>query len=290
MDRKKLVTDLIDKEYDDNEQETSETKSEEFVLKTNVLALASRSKAKTKPRRSTSACSSTRTVLICERFWIDMEPRAQFDQAYLVAKTLNTFLRHGKLPREENGAIAFWRLKDYRRNEFVHSQHWSDEMWKSKVAGGGGNNKRFQYCTDSSAQEILHLRALQSHSGRNPTDPSLQHNVLIPDNFFEYISHIGCAINLHFITNSGLTPGGQNSGRERQTIFFTNVNPMDKEHKDPYKLDLTQPRLAWYKQKTWKRHQDTVCWVDTKTCSKERIKVLSNTIERNHPLRQTPSL
>ena len=28
----KLVTDLIDKEYDDNEQETSETKSEEFAL------------------------------------------------------------------------------------------------------------------------------------------------------------------------------------------------------------------------------------------------------------------
>ena len=30
----KLVTDLIDKEYDDNEQETSETKTEEFALKT----------------------------------------------------------------------------------------------------------------------------------------------------------------------------------------------------------------------------------------------------------------
>ena len=63
----KLVTDLIDKEYDDNEQETSETKSEEFALKTNVLAFASRSKAKAKPRRSTSACSSTRTVHILER-------------------------------------------------------------------------------------------------------------------------------------------------------------------------------------------------------------------------------
>ena len=37
----KLVTDLIDKEYDDNEQETSETKSEVFSLKTNVLAFAS---------------------------------------------------------------------------------------------------------------------------------------------------------------------------------------------------------------------------------------------------------
>ena len=45
-----LVTDLIDKEYDDNEQETSETKSEEFALKSNVFAFASRSKSKAKPR------------------------------------------------------------------------------------------------------------------------------------------------------------------------------------------------------------------------------------------------
>ena len=34
----KLVTDLIDKEDDDNEQETSETKTEVFALKTEVFA------------------------------------------------------------------------------------------------------------------------------------------------------------------------------------------------------------------------------------------------------------
>ena len=87
----KLVTDLIDKEYDDNEQETSETKTE-------VFAFASRSKAEAKPRRPTSICSSTSTVPIRERIWIDIEPGAQSDQAYPVAKRLNTFLRHGQLP------------------------------------------------------------------------------------------------------------------------------------------------------------------------------------------------
>ena len=40
------------KEDDDNEQETSEMKFEEFALKTNVLAFASRSKAKAKPRKT----------------------------------------------------------------------------------------------------------------------------------------------------------------------------------------------------------------------------------------------
>ena len=52
----KLVTDLIDKEYDDNEQEISTTKTE-------VFAFASRSKAKEKPRRPSTSCSSSRTVL-----------------------------------------------------------------------------------------------------------------------------------------------------------------------------------------------------------------------------------
>ena len=74
----KLVTDLFDKEYDDNEQETSATMTEVFALKTDVFAFASRSKAKAKPTRPTTTCSSTRTVPILERTWIDIEPGAQF--------------------------------------------------------------------------------------------------------------------------------------------------------------------------------------------------------------------
>ena len=119
------------------------------------------------------------------------------------------------------------------------------------MAKGGGNKKRIQYCTDPSGQEILYLRALQGHSGRNLIDPTLQDNVLIPDGFFEYDNHIGCAINLHSIMNSALIPEGQNLSK-RQTVFFTSVDPMNKEHRDPDTIDLKAPRLAWYKQKTWK--------------------------------------
>ena len=75
-----------DKEYDDNEQETSETKTEAFALKTDVLAFASRSKAKAKPRRPISVCSSTRTVPIRERVWTDIEPGTPSNQACPVAK------------------------------------------------------------------------------------------------------------------------------------------------------------------------------------------------------------
>ena len=45
-------------------------------------------------------------------------------------------------------------------------------------------------------------------------------NVLIPNDFYEYICHIGCAINLHSIINSGLIPGGHNLSKERQDSIF----------------------------------------------------------------------
>ena len=139
------------------------------------------------------------------------------------------------------------------------------------MAGGGGNKQTFQYCTDPSGQEILYLRALQGHSGRNPIDPSLRDNVLIVDNFFEYISLVGCAINLHPITNSALIPGGQNLSK-RQTAFFTSVDLINTEHRDPNNIDLEAPRLAWYKQKKWKRHQDTVYWVDIQLAQRKGLK------------------
>ena len=64
------------------------------------------------------------------------------------------------------------------------------KVWKSKMAGGGGSKKRVQYCTDSSGQEILYLRALQGHSGRNPTDPTLQGQCINSERFLRlHLSH-----------------------------------------------------------------------------------------------------
>ena len=226
----KLVTDLSNhKEDDNNEQETSEMQFEDFALKTNAFASASRSKAKAKPQRRTPACSSTRTVPNRERYWTDIERETYSSTAYPVSKQLSTLFRHDDLPREEDGTIEFWRLKDDLQNKFVYSQYLSDDVWKSKMAGGGGYQKRFQYCADPSGQEILYVQALQGHSGRNLIDPSLQDNVLIPNDFFEYICHIGCAINLHSITNSGLIPGGQNLSK-RQAVFFTSVDPRSEQN------------------------------------------------------------
>ena len=129
---------------------------------------------------------------------------------------------------------------------------------------GGGHKNLFQYFTDSSGT-ILYLRALQGHSGRSLIDPTLQDNVVIPDGFFQYIYHVGCAINSHSIINSGLIPGGQKLSNRP-------VDRTHKNHKDPDTIDLSVPRHAQYMHKAWKSHQDAVYWVDINLAMRKGLK------------------
>ena len=150
-------------------------------------------------------------------------------------------------------------LKKIFQKYFMYCPHWSDNKWKKSMAGGGAK-RRFQYCTDAS-RTIVYFRALQGHSGRNLIDPSLQDNVMIQSNFFQYIYHVGRAFNLHSIISLGLILGGQSLSK-KQTVFFLPVDPMDKNHKNSDVIDLSVPRRAHYLHSAWKRHQDAVYWVD----------------------------
>ena len=122
-------------------------------------------------------------------------------------------LRHSQnVHREEDGAVQFWRIKENLQNQFPHSLHFSDSKWKVCLAGGG-NERRFQYCTDSSGKMciselfkdiqdaillILRYRTMWSFSATSPS------------------TYVGCAFNLHSIISSGLIPVGQ-SVSKRQT-------------------------------------------------------------------------
>ena len=56
--------------------------------------------------------------------------------------------------------------------------------------------------------------------------------------------------------------GGRLDGKNRQTVFFAAVDPMDKKWVDQEEEhDLTQPIYAAYKQ-IWKIAEDAVDWVD----------------------------
>ena len=147
---------------------------------------ACRSKAKAKSQRREPADSSSGIIPTNRWTWIDIEPGKHSLSAYEVSKKVIHLFRHSQqVHRKEDGAVHFWRTKENLQNPFPQSIHWSDDPWKTCLAAGGGAKRRFQYCTDDSGINI-YFRALQGHSGRNLTDPSLQDNVVIQSGFFQH--------------------------------------------------------------------------------------------------------
>ena len=244
-----------------NDTEVPEGLPEEQTLQLKVKDFACRSKAKAKPQRREPVDYSPSIIPMDRRNWIEIEPGKYSLSEYEVSKKVIHLLRHSQtVQREEDGAVHFWRKKENLQNQFPQSIHWSDDRWKACLAAGGGAKRRYQYCIDDSGT-IVYFRALQGHSGRNLIDPSLQDSVVIQREFFQHIYLIGCAFDLNSIINNGLILGGQNSSK-RQTVFFLPIDPRDKEHKDPEKIDLSVPRRAQYLHNAWKKHQDAVYWVD----------------------------
>ena len=239
---------VVDSNY--NNTEVPADLPEEQASQSGVRVVTARSKAKAKPqKRETVELPST--IPMNERKCIDIEPAEPSLCAYEVSKKVINLLRHNKtVQREDDGAVQFWRIKFYLRNQFPQNQYWSDDRCKICLAAGGGAKRRYQYCSDISGT-IVYLRALQGHSGRNLIDPLLQDNVIIQRGLFLHIYHIGCAFNLHSIINNGLIPGGQDSSR-RQTVFFLPIDPRDKGHQDPAHIDFSVPRRAQYLHSAWR--------------------------------------
>ena len=242
-----------------------------------------------KPQRREPANYSPSIIPMNERKWINIEPGNSSLSACEISKKVIHLLRHSQIvQREEDGAVQFCRIKEHLQNQFPQIQYWSDDRWKACLAAGGGAKRRYQYCNDDSGT-IVYFRTFQRLSGHNLIDPSLQENVAIQRGFFQQIYHVGCAFNLHSIINNGSTPGGQNSSK-RQTVFFLPIDPRDKGRKDLEKIDLSVSRRAQYLhnalEETSRRGILGRCW----SCDSKRIDILSNSIESDHPSRNTFSL
>ena len=115
-------------------------------------------------------------------------------------------LRHNpSIPREDDGALRFDDMMEKSKAKFDGTSQWPMNDWISFLSKEGGPKKRFQYCPNpNSSKHFLYFMAIQGHSGGNLVDPALQDNVLLPDDFTEYILHIGSVTGISSITISGL--------------------------------------------------------------------------------------
>ena len=77
-----------------------------------------------------------------ERNWIDIEAGNHSLSLYEVSKKVIHLLRHSQtVQREDDGAVQFWRTKNYRQSQFPQVLYWSDDRWKACLAAGGGAKK-----------------------------------------------------------------------------------------------------------------------------------------------------
>ena len=240
----------------DTQNLPSPHEEEDVPASSEVVAARSKGKAKPQPRESTG----TTTIPLSERVWIDIVTSKQDLDSHNLSKKVINLLRHNqKLHREQDGAIQFYKIKFHLRDYSLPIQNWSDNRRLACLAASGGPKRRYQYCSDS-------------FSGDSIIDLAMQDNVLISPGIFLYIYHVGSNFNISSILSNGLIPGGQELSR-RQSVFFLLVDPRDGNHRDPENIDYSVPRRARYVQITWKRHQDTVFWIDIDLgIIKERLK------------------
>ena len=250
---------------------------EEYALKLNAGDLASRSKAKAKPQKT----RSTRTIPIGENLdWCWTRKTFALRHIHCRRNWSISFVMEA-LPRDNDGSD--WILENKRLSSETFLGIVIIGLTKTgRAAWQEEEDKRKDFSIVLIHQGTsLYLRALQVHSWCNLIGPSLQGQCINSGRFLQvHLSHRMCN---QFYTPSWIQDWYQedkNWAIDRR-YSFTSVEPMNKEHRNPNKIDLEAPRLAWYHQKMWKKHQNTLYWVDINLASEERIQVLSDTIERH---------
>ena len=229
--------------------------------------------AKAKPQPKPAVTLSPISIPVRERKWIDINPERFRQDCFAVSKAMIRLLRHNpSISREDNGAVRFDDIMEEFKAKFDGTSQWPTHDWITFLAKGGGPKKRFQYCLNpNSSKHFVYFRAIQGHPGGTPADPALQDNVLLPEGFTEYIHHVGNVSGIESIIRSGLIPGGRSLKRDRQSVFFAAVNPMDDDQSmEEIRCDLDKPRIAPYKN-TWRPHQNKVYWCNLKLAQKNGL-------------------
>ena len=113
------------------------------------------------------------------------------------------------------------QLNDGNLVSMVHRENLEVEKWAKQVwldCFGKGSNKNICQCCLDSHGYLLHMRAIQGHSGGNKVDPTLQDNVKIPYNWVDYMYHAVFSHDCSSMIKSCLIAGGKDSKEGRQWI------------------------------------------------------------------------
>ena len=199
-------------------------------------------------------------------------------------------LRHDpSIPREDDGAVRCDDLVGEFKVKFVGTLQWTVDAWC--VSCEKGSKAKFDdtfamvsWCLDNfpgkkrrTEEEVSILLEPQLFQ----TLPVFYSNSVTFRRLPSYIYHIGNVNDFFSITRSGLIPGGRSLKKDRQSVFFTAVNPTDDDQNmEEIRYNLDKPRIEPYR-KYLENSPKYSFLVQAEARSKKRIAVLSNSIARN---------
>ena len=166
------------------------TKKEEDIASGKTIAEA-------RPRQKPTVTSTSVSVPVLERKWIDIETQRSHDhKLYEVSEAITRLLRHDQsVARGSDGAIHCNDIiESCRKKKFDDASQWLLEDWISTLAEGGGAKQIFQDCVNPKyANQFLYLRALLCKT------------------MYCYRKDLPCTSvgNANSIVRNGLIPGGK---------------------------------------------------------------------------------
>ena len=105
-------------ESNHNNTEVPADLPEEQASQSIVKVFAARSKAKAEPQRK-ELVDVPSIIPMNERKWIDIQPGESSFSAYEISMKVISLLRHSQtVHRENDGAVQFWRIKNFLQNQF----------------------------------------------------------------------------------------------------------------------------------------------------------------------------
>ena len=185
---------------ENNSASTGQPVAKEFTIVEHSGAIADKSAAKAKPKPTSSPLSSPSPtgIPIPERNRIEIEPQGhkQRDaQSFPISKRMLALLTRNSSSRRRwsNWILELEGGIQISLPKFFILVMWTDHLQKARDI-----RRDFSFPLILIGPKFFYLRAVLGHSGENNVDPSLLDNVLIPDNFWEFIYLVGSYFNMHF--------------------------------------------------------------------------------------------
>ena len=139
----------------------------------------------------------------------------------------------------------------------------------------GSFKTRSEICKNENA-ELRKIRAIHRHSGGMIISPRLMNYVMVLLRWKRFICHVGRARDQYSFAEAGLVARGKERQEERQTIFFTPLDPFNSDADEAESVsDTSKPREVKY-QTHWRPEQDAVYWIHLSTARGAGLEFLAD--------------